>query len=187
MTLKILSPHQYVERAREELLKADPSLDPEITVTDPDWLEIRGLNDADAIVAMVEWFRDNFEDPSVSTPRNSERWVWIWGGPYHAYDELFDTFDGDVSSAAIESAARKVGPEQEWAPACRRIGPESPSSAVEAAKQAVFARLAHLIDPVTGADDGARFPCAVRISAFDLIALLRELVRLQKPESTLFF
>src|SRR5262249_3792943 len=57
---------------------------PEVDVGPPTACpDIRGLADDDAAEAMVEWFRQNFEDPAESTPYEGG-YVYICGGPYAA-------------------------------------------------------------------------------------------------------
>ncbi len=40
------------------------------------------------------WFHSNFEDPAQETPYNSREggYLYIWGGPYNAHDELYGEF-----------------------------------------------------------------------------------------------
>jgi len=101
-----------------------PSPPPDLTV----------LVDDDARVeAMVEWFHSNFEDPSESTPHDEGEFVYIWGGPYEAYDQLFDAFGGDASEELIARAVEEVQSNGifDWAPSSNRVAPddleESPS------------------------------------------------------------
>lgn len=67
---------------------------------------------------MIQWFHENFEDPSNSTPRDDGEFIWIWGGPYDARDELYSKFDGVASEALLEEVAEEVEREgiTDWAP-----------------------------------------------------------------------
>ncbi|NVK20143.1 MAG: hypothetical protein HWE30_15705 [Methylocystaceae bacterium] len=58
--------------------------------------------------ALVEWFFENFEDPAHSTPRDEGEFVYIWGGPYDAEDQLGDTFAGIVDDEYIAAAIDEV-------------------------------------------------------------------------------
>ena len=68
---------------------------------------------------MEEWFRAHFEDPAERTPYESAEggYIWIWGGPYDAFDELYGEFGGTVADDLIEElAAELTGENPEWAP-----------------------------------------------------------------------
>jgi hypothetical protein len=68
---------------------------------------------------METWFRQHFEDPAERTPYDSSEggYIWIWGGPYDAREELEDEFSGIVPEEIIEELARELDSEnQEWAP-----------------------------------------------------------------------
>lgn len=68
---------------------------------------------------METWFRSMFEDPAERTPYESREggYIWIWGGPYYASDELHAEFDGIVPDEVIEELAGKLSGEGiEWAP-----------------------------------------------------------------------
>ena len=86
--------------------------------------DICGLDDDAAAEAMIAWFRENFEDPAESTPYDGG-YVYIWGGPYEARDELEDAFGKIASERALEIAVDEVeGDGWEWAPSGQRIGPQ---------------------------------------------------------------
>ncbi|KSB91125.1 hypothetical protein AS593_06065 [Caulobacter vibrioides] len=73
-----------------------------------------------AIETMESWFFEQFEDPQLETPRDSEEQVFIypWGGPFEANDVLHgvfgDRFDADWIDAAIDRIERDGT--TEWAP-----------------------------------------------------------------------
>ena len=50
----------------------------------------RRMRKAQKLEMMIEWFHQNYEDPAESTPYESAEggYIWIWGGPYDARDEL---------------------------------------------------------------------------------------------------
>ena len=65
------------------------------------------------------WFRQYFEDPAQRTPYESKEggYIWIWGGPYDAREQLEREFSGVVPDDLIEELADEL--ENEcflWAP-----------------------------------------------------------------------
>jgi hypothetical protein len=77
----------------------------------------------DIVELMVEWFFRNFDDPSVNTPCDSESgYMFIWGGPYDAREELEDAFGDVVTEKAIEKAVDEIQQSGwEWAPNDNRM------------------------------------------------------------------
>ena len=74
---------------------------------------------------MLYWFHSNFEDPTNETPRDNGEFVYIWGGPYDARDELWNEFGLIVPEDRIEQVIAEVEASgiQDWAP-----GPDHPST-----------------------------------------------------------
>ena len=74
---------------------------------------------------MRYWFRRNFEDPANETPfsREDGGYLYIWGGPYNARDELYKEFGNLVPEGRIEDIAAEVEHDgsYDWAP-----GPDHP-------------------------------------------------------------
>jgi hypothetical protein len=101
--------------------------------------DILGLNDDDAAEKMAEWFLTNFENPAENTPWDEGAYVYIWGGPYYAREELEEVFGELTTESAIEAAAEQIEDAEdgslEWAPASSRMQPEEPPSDLVAAKQ----------------------------------------------------
>jgi len=74
------------------------------------------------------WFYRNFEDPTQETPYNSEEggYLFIWGGPYNAHEELSDEFGALVPERRIQEIADEIENEDginDWAP-----GPDHPGT-----------------------------------------------------------
>ena len=69
--------------------------------------DIRKMKHAAAVEAMVEWFFTNFEDPAQSTPWDGG-YVFIWGGPRYAQDELDGAFGGVATDRAITAAVDRI-------------------------------------------------------------------------------
>jgi hypothetical protein len=61
-----------------------------------------------AVEAMVAWFLANFEDPAERTPWDEGEYVFIWGGPCYARDELDDAFGSVASERAIAAAVDRI-------------------------------------------------------------------------------
>src|ERR1019366_5514473 len=67
---------------------------------------------------MRYWFYRNFEDPANETPYNSEEggYLFIWGGPYDAREELYAEFEKLVPDARIDKWQMR------WRPSALAIG-----------------------------------------------------------------
>lgn len=68
---------------------------------------------------MRTWFFQNFEDPAERTPYESAEggYIWIWGGPKDAREELDAEFGGVIPDDVIEELASELGDRcPEWAP-----------------------------------------------------------------------
>ena len=89
--------------------------DPDVGVTRS---QLRRLGRAKQLAYMRHWFETYYEDPSQETPRNDGEFLYIWGGPYDAHDQLGDEFGGLVSDERIEEAVEMVQEDGtiEWAP-----------------------------------------------------------------------
>lgn len=59
---------------------------------------------------MRAWFLSNYEDPAENTPYESAEggYIYIWGGPYEAKEELFSEFHDLVSEAVIDELADEL-------------------------------------------------------------------------------
>jgi len=69
------------------------------------------------IEVMKDWFFQYFENPAESTPYESSEggYIYIWGGPYDAREELESEFGGVVSQKAIDKLVDELEPEcYEW-------------------------------------------------------------------------
>lgn len=69
--------------------------------------------------AMKAWFRARFEDPAERTPYESAEggYIWIWGGPYDAREELESEFGDIVPEDVILKLVKDLEYEcHEWAP-----------------------------------------------------------------------
>jgi hypothetical protein len=89
--------------------------------------DIRKMQHAAAIEAMVEWFFTNFEDPVHRTPWDGG-YVFIWGGPHYAQDELERAFGRVASERAIATAVDRIEEDGfEWVPSGSRMQPEEPA------------------------------------------------------------
>lgn len=68
---------------------------------------------------MIQWFFENFEDPANETPWDGEdkEYVYIWGGPYNANDEIRAKFEGLVTEHLLEEVVGQIEEDGvDWAP-----------------------------------------------------------------------
>lgn len=87
---------------------------------------------ADAIEAMETWFFEQFEDPQVEMPRDSEEqsFIFPWGGPFEASDVLHVEFSHRFDEATIMAAVEHIERygTVEWAPTSHGDFYEHPDS-----------------------------------------------------------
>jgi hypothetical protein len=141
--------------------------------------DLRGKSNAAATKLMVEWFFANFEDPVENTPCDGGAYVFIWGDPSTAKEELVNAFDDTATEKAIAAAVKEIEEHGlEWVPSQNRIEPEEPIDAVVAAKQRLFVALENwsINNPGADAQSQAQFQIA------DVVLLLRDHRRLRKIE-----
>lgn len=65
------------------------------------------LPDEPTIKNMVEWFLENYKDPVDGVPWNDGEYYYVYGGPYHADEELWDHFP-DANEDDIEKAVEEI-------------------------------------------------------------------------------
>jgi hypothetical protein len=107
-----------------------------------------------AIERMEEWFSDQFEDPQIEMPRDSEEQVFLfpWGGPFEAADVLHSNFGHEFEEAWIMEAAERIEKDgtTEWAPTSHGDYYEAPDpdpelpEAAAALTQVILSRLDQL-------------------------------------------
>lgn len=72
---------------------------------------------------MREWFLARYCDPAMETPYESAEggYIWIWGGPYYADEELQGRFAHVVDEDVIEELAEDLNRDggYQWAPVRR--------------------------------------------------------------------
>lgn len=114
---------------------------------------------ADAIEAMETWFFDQFEDPQVEMPRDSEEQIFIypWGGPFEASDVLHGEFSHRFDEATIMAAVEYIERDGtvEWAPSSHgnfyeHPDPE-PEEEAEATRVELTGRILHRLDELEAA------------------------------------
>jgi hypothetical protein len=92
---------------------------------------VNGLTFEETKDAIVSWFFDNFEDPAESTPYEGE-YIYIWGGPYDAREEIDDAFGAVTSVDVIDAAAEQIEHDgYEWAPSESRMREERAADSKE--------------------------------------------------------
>jgi hypothetical protein len=79
----------------------------------------------DAVVsAMTRWFYTNFESPECNMPREDGEFVFVWGGPYDAREEINNAFGATANERTIEEAIKQIeNVGTVWAPAITRVQP----------------------------------------------------------------
>ena len=68
---------------------------------------------------LLAWFHHYFEDPAQETPYNSQEggYLYVFGGPYNAREELDGEFGSFISEEVIEEVVREIEADGvEWAP-----------------------------------------------------------------------
>jgi len=83
-----------------------------------DWL--REAGNKDQVAAMAQWFLARFCHPAEETPYESSEggYIWVYGGPYDAQEEIEGRFHGLVSSEVIDQTVELLQRDgiHEWAP-----------------------------------------------------------------------
>ena len=80
--------------------------------------DLEGMDATEQLRFMREWFLENYEDPVHSLPYIGREggYIWIFGGPYDAHEELHEKFGGLVPEEVIDSLGDELATEcLEWA------------------------------------------------------------------------
>jgi hypothetical protein len=86
-----------------------------------DLLDALDAAEESVVDVMVEWFFSNFVDPVHNTPWDEGEYIYIWGGPYYAREELEDAFPNipeRLIGIAVGRVENEGGPE--WSPSDSR-------------------------------------------------------------------
>lgn len=86
---------------------------------DYDPTALRTASKHQQLEVMESWFRAMFEDPAHRTPYESKEggYIWIWGGPYDAGEELEGEFGGIIDETVIRGLVDSLEGEcVDWAP-----------------------------------------------------------------------
>ena len=81
--------------------------------------DLDGLEASEQKELMKQWFLQNYEDPAERTPYESAEggYIWIWGGPYDAREEIKGYFHEYADQSAIDEAVEELEHYcLEWAP-----------------------------------------------------------------------
>lgn len=82
-------------------------------------VDLRDYERQTQLDVMESWFYENYEDPAERTPYESAEggYIWIWGGPYDAREELESEFGEVISDDVIDELVEKLERDCiEWAP-----------------------------------------------------------------------
>lgn len=80
-------------------------------------VQLKRLSKDKQIEIMRRWFFENYEDPANRTPYESAEggYIYIWGGPYEAAEELSSEFASVGRDDAIEELSQELNDEcWEW-------------------------------------------------------------------------
>lgn len=97
---------------------------------DPEWNPVsaerlKQLEAEEQREVMERWFRSRFEDPVEHMPYEGREggYIWIWGGPFDAEEELQDEFHDLVDEKVIAELASDLFDEcWQWAPTAESLG-----------------------------------------------------------------
>ena len=69
----------------------------------------RKMRKAEKRELMVQWFHQHFDHPdNVGTPWVDHEYLWIWGGPYDAKEQLYAKFQGVANETLIDEVVAEV-------------------------------------------------------------------------------
>lgn len=88
--------------------------------------DLHRLATDDAVAAVKNWFRENFDDPAQATPYDGAEggYQFLWGGPYATRDIVESVFLHALSEKAIERIVDELDRvSTEWVPNWRRLEP----------------------------------------------------------------
>jgi hypothetical protein len=87
-----------------------------VNTTNDQWAHLSKLDADEQSDAMREWFREHYEDPAERTPYESAEggYIWIFGGPYDAHEELEAEFSGVVPDEVIAALAEELNDIMPW-------------------------------------------------------------------------
>jgi hypothetical protein len=87
-----------------------------VTQIDKTWAQLSKLDADEQAEAMKGWFRERYEDPAERTPYESAEggYIWIFGGPYDAHEELEAEFSGIVPDEVIAHLAEELNDIMPW-------------------------------------------------------------------------
>jgi hypothetical protein len=163
-----------------EMLREDPDFTEDWDIGPPsDPPDLREKSRGKVVELLVEWFFENFEDPVENTPWDGETggYIYIWGGPYDAREQLWEAFGDAATEQAFEEAITEIEDRGcHWAPSDRRMQPEEPWNDVVRAKRRLLGALQNWDET-----RGVEFKEAkVAFYISDVALLLREHHRLQQ-------
>jgi hypothetical protein len=97
--------------------------DPEVGITTS---QLRRLGRERQWEYVRHWFRGMFEDPANETPRPEGEYLYVWGGPYDALEQIGDQFGDIIGQERLEDFASRIERNGvlDWAP-----GPNHPDHA----------------------------------------------------------
>ena len=129
----------HFQNESEEVLTLDRYLDDDGNAISLE--QLSEMTSADQRRILKSWYLTMFEDPQNETPyapkdiESESNYIYPWGGPYNARDELYDRLSGIVPDTLLDDIAEELESQagiHEWAP-----GPRHPDH-VRASADALF-------------------------------------------------
>ncbi|MFX4223491.1 MAG: hypothetical protein ACMVO3_22465 [Thalassobaculum sp.] len=101
------------------------------------------MSDQDVVDAVVNWWRENFEDPAESLPYESAEggYQWIWGGPFEPMDVLSGEYHDVLPDYLIDRIVNEITRDGlvEWTPHQARLA-ETPGAIANVDEEITSAR-----------------------------------------------
>jgi hypothetical protein len=105
--------------------------------------DFEGIGVKEGVELIRNWFFENFEDPEQNTPYESREggYIYIWGGPFEAYDIIRDVFAGVAPDEIIDAAIEAIEHEGcEWVPNLWRVNLDERAATIQNGFAAVATR-----------------------------------------------
>ncbi len=107
----------FIVMFKTDMNKSDKAFYSPETEQDYNLEEIKSLNSDTQKSIMRNWFLANYENPAEHTPFESKEggYIYIWGGPFDAREELEDVFLDFIQKEALDSLVSELESECiEW-------------------------------------------------------------------------
>ena len=137
--------------------------------------KLRSMDREDQLDVMRHWFHQNYDQPGNSTPWDPEegRYIYIWGGPYDAREELEEEFSDVVEESVIRELADDLFDESsEWTKHPEYDEELYAAVASNFAARATFEKAIATIEDLRDDYVGAETPVLIRLLYANVITAL---------------